>query len=153
MKCDPRISAALVSLFALSLVFGSMVSAQAEEKGTTVAKKDEKENRVFELRTYTCHPGRLDALNKRFRDHTCKLFEKHGMTLIGFWTPTEGPEAENTLIYLLAFPSREARDKAFAAFREDPAWKKAFAESHEDGEIVMKVDSKFLAPTDYSYIK
>jgi hypothetical protein len=114
---------------------------------------DTKENRYFEMRTYTTLPGRLDALNKRFRDHTCKLFEKHGMTLVGFWTPSEGPEAENTLVYLLAFPSREARDKAFDAFRNDPAWKKAQAESEADGKIVEKVESKFLNPTDYSYIK
>jgi hypothetical protein len=76
------------------------------------------------------------------------------MTLIGFWTPREGEEdAGNKLIYLLAFPSREARDKAFDAFRNDPDWKKAQADSEKDGKIVEKVESKFLDPTDYSYIK
>jgi hypothetical protein len=152
MKLLPLTTAPLAAI-ALLLVLSGVNTAKAQDKGKTVAKKEQKENRVFELRKYTTHPGRLDALHKRFRDHTCKLFEKHGMTLIGFWTPTEGPESENTLIYLLAFPSREARDKAFAAFREDPAWKKAFKDSHKDGEIVKKVESTFLAPTDYSYIK
>lgn len=151
MKFQHPLSAAVIALFMFSLLLGGAVCARAEDKGTSVSEK--KENRVFELRKYTTYPGRLDALNKRFRDHTCKLFEKHGMTLIGFWTPTEGPQAGNTLIYLLAFPSREARDKAFDAFRNAPAWRKAQAESEKDGKIVEKVESTFLAPTDYSYIK
>jgi len=109
--------------------------------------------RCYELRTYTTAEGRLDALHKRFRDHTCGLFEKHGMTLIGFWTPTEGEQAKNTLIYLLAFPSREHRDASFKAFRDDPVWKKAKEESRVDGPIVTKVESVFLTPTDYSYLK
>ena len=122
----------------------------------TVAVADEPaatENRFFELRTYTTHPGKLPDLHKRFREHTNKLFEKHGMTLIGFWTPTEGDEAENTLIYILAFPSKEARDKAFAGFRADPDWQAAYKASREDGPIVLKVESKFITPTDYSKIK
>ena len=144
----------LIAVVAVALLLSAMqvnaVRADEKEKGTTVAAKA---NRVFELRIYTTLPGRLDALNKRFRDHTCKLFEKHGMTLIGFWTPSEGAEAENTLIYLLAFPTLEARNKAFDAFRNDPEWKKAQADSEADGKIVEKVESKFLSPTDYSLIK
>lgn len=110
----------------------------------------ENQARVFELRTYTTHPGKLDALHKRFRDHTCDLFKKHDMEMIGYWTPVEEPESENTLIYILAFPSRDARNKAFDAFRDDPAWQKAFKESRADGPIVQKVESKFITPTDYS---
>jgi hypothetical protein len=109
--------------------------------------------RFFEMRTYTCYPGKLDALNKRFRDHTNRLFEKHGMELIGFWTPVDAPEKENTLVYILAFPSREARDKAFEAFRADPQWQAARDASERTGKIVEKVESKFLNPTDYSKIK
>lgn len=143
----------LVTLLAAAVALSLLSAAarlHAQEKDKPVAKK---ENRIFELRTYTTYPGRLDALNKRFRDHTCRLFEKHGMTLIGFWTPAEGPQSENTLVYMLAFPSREARNKAFDAFRNDPEWKKAQADSEKDGKIVQKVDSRFLNPTDYSNIK
>jgi hypothetical protein len=111
------------------------------------------DTRVFELRTYTAHPGRLDALNARFRDHTNRLFVKHGMELVGYWTPTEGPEAENTLVYILAFPNRAARDAAWDAFRKDPDWLKARDASEKSGPIVLKVESKLLNPTDYSPMK
>ena len=116
--------------------------------------KAAKSNRLFELRVYTCNPGKLPALHKRFRDHTNKLFVKHGMELIGYWTPTEGPEAENTLVYMLAYPDREARAKAWKAFLADPEWQRVYKKSHEDagGRIVKKVEKKFLTPTDYSPI-
>lgn len=110
--------------------------------------------KVFEMRTYYTHPGRLDALNKRFREHTCKLFQKHGMELVGFWTPQADQKGhEDTLVYLLAFPSREAADKAWKDFGADPEWKAAREASEKDGPIVKKVDRLFLDPTDYSAIK
>jgi hypothetical protein len=109
--------------------------------------------RFFEMRTYTAAPGKLDALNARFRNHTNKLFMKHGMELIGYWTPTEGASASNTLIYMLAYPSKEAREKSWKAFQEDPDWKAARDASEVDGKLVEKVDSIFLKPTDYSPIK
>jgi hypothetical protein len=109
--------------------------------------------RLFEMRTYTANDGKFEALHTRFRDHTCRLFEKHGMTNIGYWTPTEGPGMDNTLVYLLAYPSREARDASWKAFLADPDWQAVYKESHKDGPLVSKVDSKFLAPTDYSAIK
>ncbi|MFP6656695.1 MAG: NIPSNAP family protein [Pirellulales bacterium] len=121
--------------------------------GQNVMAEDKAADRFFELRTYTTHPGRLDALHKRFRDHTNSIFKKHGMQLVAYWTPTDGAEAKNTLVYVLAYPDRAARDKAWAAFKADPQWKKAFAESRADGPIVKKVESRFLAPTDYSPIK
>lgn len=111
------------------------------------------DDRVFELRTYVTHDGRLDALNARFRDHTNRIFAKHGMTPIGYWMPSEGPEAKNTLVYLLAFPSRQAAEKSWEAFRADPQWQQAKAASEKDGPIVKRVTSQFLKPTDYSAIK
>ncbi len=102
----------------------------------------------YELRIYYAAEGKLDALHARFRDHTCKLFEKHGMTNVGYWTPTENPERK--LVYMLAFPSREARDASFKAFGEDPAWQAAYKESEKDGKLVNKVESYFLHATDYS---
>jgi len=106
------------------------------------------DTRVFELRTYHANPGKLDALNTRFRDHTVALFEKHGMTNVGYWVPKE--EGNEVLIYLMAYPNREAREQAWKAFLNDPDWKAAKAESEEDGKLVAKVESQFLQPTAYS---
>ena len=110
-------------------------------------------NRVFEIRTYTTPPGKLDALKARFRDHTIKLFNKHGMKSIGYWIPQDAPLKDNTLIYILAHASREAAKKNWAAFRADPEWVKAKAESEKDGQLVEKVESVFVDPTDFSPIK
>lgn len=110
-------------------------------------------NRVFELRTYTTLPGRLDALNARFRNHTTRLFEKHGMTNVGYWVPKDEPRSQDTLIYIVAHKSRDAAAQSWQAFRSDPEWKKAQAESEASGKIVAKVESVFLDSTDYSKIK
>ncbi len=110
-------------------------------------------NRIFELRTYTTVEGRLDALHARFRSHTVKLFEKHGITNVGYFKPMDQPQAANTLVYLLAHSSRDAAKKSFDAFRLDPAWVKARDDSEKDGKIVQKVESVFLEPADYSPMK
>jgi hypothetical protein len=135
----------LVLVLGLGLV-ASLLTASAEDD-----KK--KSPRLFELRTYTTAPGKLDALHARFRDHTNKIFVKHGMQLVGYWTPTDDATASNTLIYILAYPSLEARQASWKGFINDPNWKKAFAESRANGPIVTKVDSRFMKPTDYSPIK
>jgi hypothetical protein len=109
--------------------------------------------RVFELRTYTAAPGKMDALNARFRDHTCKLFEKHGMTNIAYWNPEDPKEAEKKLYYILAFPSKEAADKSWDAFRADPEWTTVRKASETGGRLVEKVDHVFLKPTDYSPLR
>ena len=111
-------------------------------------------NRVFELRTYTTNEGKLPALQARFRDHTLKFFTKHGMTNIGYWTPQDAPLSQNTLIYIIAHPSREAAKKSWAAFQADPEWQKVAAASQVDGRILSKApDSVFMDATDYSPIK
>lgn len=118
------------------------------------AAEDKKADpRVFELRTYTTYPGKMPALLARFKNHTNHLLEKHGMTLIGFWTPTDGKNAENTLVYLVAHPSREAADKNWKEFGGDPDWKSAREASEKDGKIVEKVDRVFLKPTDFSGLR
>jgi len=109
--------------------------------------------RVFELRTYTAPDGKLDALQQRFRDHTRRIFDKHGMTSIGYWIPQDDPMKSNTLIYILAHPSRDAAKKNWADFAADPEWKKVSEESQKDGPIVSKVVSVFMDATDYSAIK
>jgi len=106
--------------------------------------------KVYELRTYRTEPGKLDALHARFRDHTCRLFKKHGIEVLGFWTPTEGEEAKTTLIYIVAFPSVEAQKAAWQAFRDDPEWKQAKAVSEKDGVLARDVQSKSMKATDYS---
>ncbi len=108
----------------------------------------EKETPVYELRTYYAAPGRLDDLNARFRDHTLALFEKHGLTSIGYWTPLDN--TDNVLIYLLVFPSREAREKAWKEFSADPQWQEAKKQSEANGKLVTKVESVQLEATDYS---
>ena len=110
-------------------------------------------DRVFEMRTYTTPPGKLEALKTRFRDHTVKLFEKHGMTNVGYWVPQEAPLSGNTLVYILAHSSREAAAKSWAGFRTDPDWVKAKTASEKDGPLTTKVESVFLSPVDFSAIK
>ena len=105
---------------------------------------------VFELRTYHTNEGKLDALHARFRDHTVGLFTKHGMTNVGYWVPTEGAGAENTLVYLMQYPSLEARAASWKAFLSDPDWKAAYAASTADGKLVARVDSVFLKTTEWS---
>ncbi|NLF68582.1 MAG: NIPSNAP family protein [Candidatus Anammoximicrobium sp.] len=106
------------------------------------------ENRVFELRTYFSPPGRLDDLQARFRQHTVKLFSKHGMTNIGYWLPIDNPD--NKLVYLLAYPSREAREASWKAFFADADWQAVKRNTEANGPIVTKVESVLLGPTDYS---
>ena len=117
--------------------------------GATVAQ-EKAVSRVYELRTYTTEPGRLAALNKRFRDHTMKLFEKHGMRNEMYWVPTDPELSENTLIYVISHESRDAANKSWAAFRADPERQKAKDASEADGKIIAKVTSVFMTPTDYS---
>ncbi|MGH7138385.1 MAG: NIPSNAP family protein [Pirellulales bacterium] len=106
------------------------------------------DTRVFEMRTYWSPPGKLDALHERFRKHTTKLFEKHDMTNVGYWVPLENDE--NKLIYFLAYPSREAREKSWQAFLADPDWQRVQRASEAGGKLVEKIESKFLQATDYS---
>jgi hypothetical protein len=117
--------------------------------GYTVAQ-EKAASRVYELRTYTTLPGRLPALNKRFAEHTMKLFEKHGMRNEVYFTPTDDSRKDNTLIYIVSHASREAADQSWKAFGADPEWQKVRAASEQDGKIVDKVERVYMVPTDYS---
>ena len=110
-------------------------------------------NRVFEIRTYTAPEGKLEELHKRFRDHTLRIFQKHNMTSVAYFRPQDAPLSQNTLIYVLAHPSREAAKKNWADFQADPEWQKVSTESQVNGRIVSKVESVFADPADYSPIK
>ena len=106
---------------------------------------------LYEMRIYYANEGKLDDLNARFRDHTVRLFEKHGITNVAYFVP-EGQNPERKLIYFLSFPDREARDRSFKAFGSDPEWQKAARESEKNGKLVSKIESAFLKTTDYSPI-
>ena len=140
---------ALVPILLTALVAVFVVGRVARPEPTDANAR----NRVFEIRTYTTEPGKLAALNARFRDHTTKLFENHGITSIGYWTPADEPHSQDTLIYIVAHASREAAKKNWEGFVGDPAWQKARDESEATGPIVKQVESVFVDPTDYSPIR
>jgi hypothetical protein len=140
-----------IQLACATVVFGAGMFAGSalQERATLHAQM----NRVFEIRTYTAPEGKLEALHARFRDHTLRIFKNHNMTSIAYFRPQDDPLKQNTLIYVLAHPSREAAKKNWADFQADPEWQKVSAESQKDGRIVTKVDSVFADPADYSPIK
>jgi hypothetical protein len=105
---------------------------------------------VYELRIYHTYEGKLDDLLRRFRDHTMRLFEKHGIKNIAYWTPTDDPLKGKTLVYIISHPSREAATANWQAFRDDPDWKSVQEKSEANGKIVEKVDSTFMTLTDFS---
>jgi hypothetical protein len=109
--------------------------------------------RVFELRTYTAPDGKLGDLHARFRHHTLRIFEKHGMNNVIYLSPMDAPASQNQLVYLLSHKSRDAAKASWDAFRNDPEWKKVATESQLNGPIVAKVESVFLTATDYSPLK
>src|SRR4051812_367136 len=114
-----------------------------------VSAADKPQNRLFELRTYTANEGKFDALQARFRDHTCKLFEKHGMANVGYWAA--GGKGENQLIYIISHASREAADQSWKAFGADPDWKAVVNASEANGKILAKPPERlYLASTAYS---
>lgn len=115
---------------------------------TVTALSAEPDTRVFEMRTYYASAGKLDELHARFRDHTMALFEKHGITNIGYWVPIEN--TDNKLIYVLAYPSRAARDTSWKEFNADPDWQAAHKASEVNGKLVAKVEQLFLTATDFS---
>ena len=110
-------------------------------------------NRVFELRTYTAPEGKLQELHARFRSHTMRIFQKHDMTSVAYFRPQDDPLKSNTLIYVLAHPSRQEAEKNWAAFQADPEWQKVITESQVNGRIVTKVERIFLDPADYSPLR
>ena len=145
LKSKRTLVIAGLMVFGLGFVVGNIAQLESVAEAQS--------NRIFELRTYTANPGRLDALNSRFRDHTIRIFEKHGMTSIGYWTPQDAPLSENTLIYVLAHDSRNAAEASWKAFGGDPEWQRVAEESQRDGRIVEKVDRVWMDATDYSQLK
>ncbi|HTF32008.1 MAG TPA: NIPSNAP family protein [Flavitalea sp.] len=125
----------------------------APELSPKIKKSHGKEERIFELRTYYCLPGKVENLNMRFRDHTRKLFEKHGMTNIAYWYSVEKDGTQPRLIYLLGHKNEEAAKASFDSFRNDPEWIKARDASEASGKIVEKSESVYLKALDFSPLK
>ena len=142
----PFLFAALAFIFGVGFMLGSTVQGVDDAQAQSA-------DRVFELRTYTTPEGKLPNLQARFRDHSMSLFEGHGITNIGYFTPQDEPNSSNTLVYIIAHPSREAAETNWAAFRADPEWQRVSRESQVDGRILSGVVSVFLDPTDFSPIK
>ena len=134
----------LESLSALPMLSAALLAAsqRADAKQTATT--------IYELRVYHAAPGKLGELLARFRDHTNKLFEKHGMKAIAYWTPVDEPEKGNILIYILQHPSREAAVANWKSFQDDPEWKRVKEESEANGKLAEKIDSTYMAPTDFS---
>ena len=109
--------------------------------------------KVFELRTYQATPGNLGNLHARFRDHTIRIFRKHGMEIVGFWSPTSEEERNDILVYLLAHDSQDAADASWQAFGADPEWASVAEESNKNGQILAGVERKYMVATDYSPMK
>lgn len=126
--------------------------AAGSSHGASVAHA-QNASRVFELRTYTAPEGKLPELQGRFRDHTMRIFERHGMKNVGYWVPQDAPAKDNTLIYIISHESREAAKKSWAAFGADPEWQKVAKESQMNGKIVAGITSVYMDPADYSPIK
>ncbi len=133
------------AFIALSFVAGALLTRQFSVHAQN--------SRVFELRVYHTYPGRLAALESRFRDHTITIFNRHHMTSIGYWAPQDSPQKDNTLIYIIAHETRESAKKNWAEFVADPEWQKVSKASEADGKIVEKIESTYMDPTDFSPIK
>jgi hypothetical protein len=135
-------------LFTASLFIGGLMFS-----GTGDELRQDSSQKVFEMRTYTAYDGKLDDLHSRFSDHTIRLFEKHGMTSVGYWVPRDEDLSENTLIVLIYHESPEAVESNWESFRDDPEWQQVYDESHADGPLVSNVDRLFMDATPYSHIQ
>ncbi|MCA9076040.1 MAG: NIPSNAP family protein [Planctomycetaceae bacterium] len=139
----------IVNRFVALVVLGLVIALQFRSR---VVAADDETGPVFQLRIYVMADGKLDVMNERFREHTTKLFERHGIENVGYWVATDKPHSENMLIYLLKHKSREAADASWAAFGKDSEWQ-AIAKATKDqhGNILKeKIDATYMVTTDYS---
>src|SRR3982751_2414518 len=150
-KIVAALTAAVVLSTALALRLSAADPQDAAAPAAAKAAGGQGAERFFEMRTYTAAEGKIDNLNARFRDHTNELFRKHGIEMIGYWQPVdEKNQKKPVLVYILAYPSREARKKSWKEFFADPDWQAAAKKSEENGKIVAKVEAVFMSATDYS---
>ena len=135
----------LQALSAAAFLPSSLFAASRREGGSDQATAG-----VFELRVYHAAPGKLGELEARFRDHTIRIFERHGIKSLAYWTPLDEPEKSSTLIYILQHPSREAAAVNWKSFQDDAEWKSVKEKSEANGKLVEKVDSTYMVMTEFS---
>jgi hypothetical protein len=138
-----------VWLLIVFVVFGAGI-AIGRWFGSPLILHAQGRERVFELRTYTAMEGKHADLLARFRDHSTALFDKHGITNVGYWVPQDSPGSSQVLTYLLAFPSRSDAKERWAAFLADPEWQQVRTASEVNGKLVARIESVYLEPTDFS---
>ena len=139
-----------IRITATTAAFAAGIAVGTTAQSAFVASADTQREQVFELRTYTAAEGKHDALLTRFRDHTMRIFEKHGMHNVGYWIPQDAPDSENTLIYLLSHASRDAANASWQAFMEDPEWQAVAEEAQRDGRLITGLERVYLDPADFS---
>ncbi|MBM3845426.1 MAG: NIPSNAP family protein [Verrucomicrobia bacterium] len=130
------------------LLLSAFAAVAALATGCATGQHNKSTMAVYELRIYHIAAGKTEDLHNRFRNHTLKLFSKHGIESIGYWMPLD--EKDQRLHFLLRYPSREAREASWKAFVSDPAWQAAAKASEVNGRLVEKVENPFLVETDYS---
>ncbi|HYL77020.1 MAG TPA: NIPSNAP family protein [Bryobacteraceae bacterium] len=149
MSIHARIVALTISVF-----FAAAAYAQPQAPEAAPSPSLKSTGRILELRTYYANPGKLEDIHKRFRDHTMRIFAKHGMTVVGFWGPVYKKDgSDSRLTYMLSFKNREERDAKWREFASDPEWQKVAKESEANGKLLEKIDSVFLYDTDYAPAK
>ena len=136
----------------IKFAFAAAVSCLALFAATPARAAEPAKGKYFEMRIYTAAAGKMDALHARFRDHTLKLFKKHGIESVAYWTAVDEKNV-GKLVFVIAYPDQASRDKLWNAFAQDPEWLKAKEESEKDGKLVDKVEQVFMLGTDYSPIK
>jgi len=149
MSIHTNIVALTFSLISMTIAFAQNPPPEAAPSPSLKST-----GRLLELRTYYANPGKLEDIHKRFRDHTMRIFAKHGMTVVGFWGPVYKKDgSDGRLTYMMSFKNREERDAKWKEFATDPEWQKVSKESEANGKLLEKIDSVFLYDTDYAPAK
>ena len=151
----PRFTLAALAVGLCTLAGTRLLAADDAKKAATptgLAGSPDAKGSYFEMRIYTAAPGKMDALQKRFREHTLKLFEKHGIRNVGYWTAVDDKH-QGKFYFIIGYPDKASRDKMWNAFANDPEWLKAKEASEKDGKLVDAVEQVFMAPADYSPIR
>jgi hypothetical protein len=137
-----------ISIALIAFVAGSLITAQLVHVRQVSADSD----RVFELRVYHTVPGKVLALESRFRDTTSKVLAKHDLKVVGYWVPEGAPAWENTFIFMVAHASREEAKKNWAAMLSDPGFQEV-VKAEQANKLVEKVDVTYMRPSDFSPMK
>src|SRR6266478_8432359 len=136
--------------YVLIFLFGAAVTLAVSK---LLASNPPPQPHVYELRLYHAKEGKMDALKARFGDHTDRIFARHNMKSIGYWSPEDAPDSQNLFIYILEHPSRQEAEKNWAAFQADPEWQKVKTQSEANGPLVDHIHHYFMDPTSFSAIK